>query len=579
MFTVDEILAQQYPKLDNNSFLCSPIKPILRRMLHEQEFINFALKYPHLQDIDFVEQVLEFFHFSYTVSNRDRENIPISGRVIIVANHPIGSLDGLALLKLIREVRSDVRIIANNLLMFVKPLRSCLIPVNNMGGATSKSSIRAIGRALENEEAIILFPAGEVSRLGPKGIRDGKWNKGFVTIAAKTHSPVLPIHIKGRNSAAFYTASMLCRPLSTAMLISEMFRHRRHQIRFTVGNIIPHASYLAIPLKAVDKARLFKKHVYRIGKGRKPILQTESGIARPERRSDLKKALSEAELLGRTPDGKKIFLYQGPGSSPILREIGWLREVTFRTVGEGTGRRRDMDHFDSSYQHLILWDEDDLEIVGAYRFIDADKAVADQGIAGLYTSSLFNLNPECHWFLRQSLELGRSFVQRRYWGKRSLDYLWYGIGAYLARNPGYRYLFGPVSISNSMPIAAKELLIYFYSLYFGRATDRAFSKNPFHFSRPIEELGSAFSGTDYKNDFKKLKVMLANMGTAVPTLYKQYTGLCKSGGVCFLGFNVDPDFNDSVDGLVVVDLDKLKPKKRKRYIESSFLTKGEGQGQ
>ncbi len=266
---------------------------------------------------------------------------------------------------------------------------------------------------------------------------------------------------------------------------------------------------------------MFKKHVYRIGRGGRPILRTESGIVRPERRSDLKKALNKAVLLGWTPDGKKIILYPGPGSSQILREIGRLREITFRTVGEGTGFRRDMDHFDSSYQHLVLWDEDELEIVGAYRFVDADKAVADQGIAGLYTSSLFHLNPECHWFLRRSLELGRSFVQRRYWGKRSFDYLWYGIGAYLARNPGYRYLFGPISISNSMPTAAKELLIYFYSLYFGRATDRAFSRNPFYFSRPIEELGSEFSGIDYKNDFKKLKVMLANMGTAVPAAYSR----------------------------------------------------------
>ena len=577
MFTVDEVLERQYPKIYHNSLLCPPVKPILRKLLREKDFLDFSLRYPHLQDIDFVEQVLEYFHFSYTVSSHDLENIPAQGRVVIVANHPIGTLDGLALYKLIREVRSDVRIVANTLLSLIGPLRSCMIPVNTMGGKSRKSNIRELGRALDHEEAIIIFPAGEVSRLGPKGVKDCRWNKGFLTLAEKYQAPVLPIHIKGKNSPGFYTASLLCKPLSTAMLIGEMFKQQRRRIQLTVGDIIPHAAYRDIPLAPAAKAKLFKKHVYRIGKGRKPVFRTESGIARPERRSDLKKALATAELLGTTPDKKKIFLYQGADSSPILREIGRLREITFRTVGEGSGLRRDMDRYDNTYQQLILWDEDDLEIVGAYRFADAQQTIADQGVEGLYTSALFHLDPHTHNFLEQGLELGRSFVQKRYWGKRSLDYLWYGIGAFLAKNPEYRYLFGPVSISNAIPEVARELLIFFYDLYFGMNDANRSSKNPFHFSRPLEELRSSFQGDDYKKDFKQLKLLLANMGTAVPTLYKQYIDLCKPGGARFLGFNVDPDFNNCVDGLVILDLTQLKKRKRKRYIESSVLT-DEGHG-
>ena len=566
MFTVDEVLEKQYPRLSSNPFFGYSIKPLLRRLVREDDFAGFARRYPHLQGIDFIEQILEHFSFSYTVSNSSLENIPASGRVMIIANHPIGSLDGLALLKLIHGVRSDVRIIANDLLMFVEPLRPCLLPVNNMGGRTGKNALQEIVRSLHNEEAVIVFPAGEVSRLGPKGIRDGKWRKGFLSIAARTKAPILPVHIKGRNSSGFYTASLLCRPLSTVMLIGEMFRQRQHQIAFTVGKIIPHESYRGLQLSPPDKVKLFKKHVYRIGKGRSPVLRTESGIARPERRSDLKKELKRAEMLGSTPDDKKIFLYNSPETSPVIREIGRLREITFRMVGEGSGSRRDVDRFDRYYNHLILWDEEDLEIVGAYRFADAAATMKQHGLGGLYTNSLFSFDPDMHSFLGHGLELGRSFVQKHYWGKRSLDYLWYGIGAYLAKHPQYRYLFGPVSISNAMPAVARELLVYFYQLYFSPETDCSCSKNPYRFATPRQELAREFTGDDYKHDFKKLKLLLANMGTGVPTLYKQYSQLCKSGGVYFLDFNVDPDFSNCVDGLVVVDLEKLKKKKRKRYI-------------
>ncbi|EKD35434.1 MAG: Phospholipid/glycerol acyltransferase [uncultured bacterium] len=206
-----------------------------------------------------------------------------------------------------------------------------------------------------------------------------------------------------------------------------------------------------------------------------------------------------------------------------MREIGRLRELTFRAVGEGTGKRRDLDHFDWYYRHLILWDEKELEIAGAYRFVDAGRIVGEKGSDGLYSGSLFKLDSRQSYFLREGLELGRSFVQQRYWGRRSLDYLWYGIGAFLAKNPHYRYLFGPVSISNAMPQLAKELLIYFYKLYFTGPGDSPCSRNPFSFSVPLATLAQEFTGRDYQADFRKLKSLLDNLGTAVPPLYKQYT--------------------------------------------------------
>ncbi|MGI9535998.1 MAG: GNAT family N-acyltransferase, partial [Desulfocapsaceae bacterium] len=546
-------------------------KRFLKRLLHEQAFVDFAQEYPHLQGIEFVEQVLEYFNFSYAVSDRERENIPPVGKVVIIANHPIGSLDGLALLKLIHEVRSDVKVVANDLLMSLEPLQSLLLPVRVLTGVSTKEHIRRINHSLDNEEAVIMFPSGEVSRLGLSGIKDGAWHQGFLKMAERAKAPILPVHIGGHNSPSFYLASLLAKPLSTLMLVGQMFNQKEKQIAIKIGSIIPYESCQRLQIRNKEKIELFKNHLYRIGSGKSELISTEKSIARPERKKDLRKAVHEGSMLGRTPDGKAIFLFEAAQSSPVLREIGRLRELSFRAVGEGSGKRRDLDHFDHYYQHLILWDEDDLEIAGAYRFVDAGKVVAELGAKGLYSGSLFKLEAPRSTFLENGLELGRSFVQPRYWGKRSLDYLWYGIGAYLVKNPHFRFLFGPVSISNAQPGMAKELLIYFYKLYFSPDARLSCSRNPFRFSQPMASLEKEFCGTDYKADFRKLKSLLANLGTTVPPLYKQYTGLCEPGGVVFLDFNIDPAFNNCVDGLVIVDIKKLKEAKRKRYMDETIL--------
>lgn len=172
-------------------------------------------------------------------------------------------------------------------------------------------------------------------------------------------------------------------------------------------------------------------------------------------------------------------------------------------------------------------------------------------------------------YLDHGVELGRSFVQPKYWGKRSLDYLWFGIGAYLAKNPEIRYLFGPVTISNAIPAQAKDLLIYFYRLYFGTSSDFAKSKRPFQLTeQQREEFAQQFTGNNYTTDLKQLKSMLNHFGTSIPTLYKQYTELCEEGGVSFLDFGVDPDFSDCIDGLVLVDVTKIKARRAQRYIQS-----------
>jgi hypothetical protein len=250
-----------------------------------------------------------------------------------------------------------------------------------------------------------------------------------------------------------------------------------------------------------------------------------------------------------------------------MREIGRLREAAFRRVGEGTGMRRDLDQFDTYYRHLVLWDDNDLQIAGAYRIGEVARILAARGCEGLYTGRLFSFTEKIQEYFPHTLELGRSFVQPRYWGLRSLDYLWYGIGAYLKWHPEIRHLLGPVSISDVYPRSAKNMLVHFYRHYFGDENVLALARHRYVIT---EEDSTAhlrdFSGDNYGQDFRTLKQQLGKLGVSVPTLYKQYTEVYEPGGVKFLDFNLDTKFSNCVDGLALANLEKLKAAKRERYL-------------
>ena len=562
MFTVDELLSTHSSKPVPRWY-----KPFLRYLLCEKEFQRFGEKYPNLHGLDFIEQALRYLSFACDVCENELEHIPAQGPVVIVANHPIGSLDGLALLQIISRVRGDVKIIANQLLSQIKPLNELLLPVDNMNGNTQRQQITAINEHLGKGGALIVFPAGEVSRLNIHGIYDGRWNNGFLRLATQHRAPIVPIYISGRNSWLFYGTSLLNKSLSTLLLVREMFQQRKGHIKIRIGAKIPFNEWSKLPVTGKALAKLFRKHLYRLGKSKSGILTTEAPIALAENRVKLKKAVEACQPLGNTPDGKHIYLYrreQAP-SSVILKELGRLREIAFRAVGEGTGLRRDLDSFDDDYYHLLLWDNKELEIVGAYRFMPTKEQLERKGHKGLYSYGLFHYDTAMAHILDQGIELGRSFIQPRYWGKRSLDYLWQGIGAFLAQNPQYRYLMGPVSMSASLPAPARDLLVAFYKLHFSPRWPLARSRQPY--ANGSLDIASQFIGQDYQQDLSILKSMLDNLGCGIPTLYKQYSELCEPGGVQFLDFGIDPDFANCVDGLVLIDIHKMKLNKRQRYID------------
>lgn len=569
MLDIEQSVVNKFPGFASSApIIRNSTLSILRKLTREQEINAFLRENQGITGIHFIDQIFDYFNFSYSVSQRERDNIPAQGRLIIIANHPIGSLDGLALLRLVSEVRRDVKIIANDMLMAFEPLHDLLLPLDNMTRSTYKQSYKNIHTALQNEQAVIIFPAGEVSRASPQGIRDGQWQAGFLHFARKAKAPILPIFVSAKNSLLFYSASIIFKPLATALLAHEMFNKHSAEIKFRIGEVIPPQSLESNSLADKPLIKRLKKHLYKIGKGKKAMFVTEKTISHPEDSGIIKQELSTAQLLGKTRDHHQIFLCSYKQHPTVLREIGRLREQTFRKVGEGTGSRRDLDKFDHFYQHLILWDEQKLTIAGAYRLGDVNSILQQKGAKGLYTAELFHYYPYAQPLLQQSLELGRSFVHPDYWGKASLDYLWQGLGAYLQHNPQIRYVLGPVSMSAQYPKKLRDLLVFYYQHYYSNSEILAEGKH-LHTIEEDELIScqGKFAHLNREQGFDLLQQEFTHLGHKIPVLFKQYAALYEEGGYQLLAFSVDTEFGSCVDGLFIADLSKMKPVKRARYLK------------
>jgi putative hemolysin len=566
MLRIEQTLAERLPWLAQHPGIRRPMAGMLGRLADEDGFNRVLERVGDSEGLDFVERVLDVLGTSYHVNQRERENIPVDGALLVVANHPLGMQDALALLQLVSSVRSDVRILGNDWLAVVPQLRKLLLPVDVFGnGATSR--LRGIYRALDNGEALIVFPAGEVSRVGPAGVRDGRWSDGFARLSLRSKAPVLPVHVAARNSTMFYGLSMLAKPLSTAMLPREAVAPGERRIGFSIGALVSAEELQRRSGGSSEQAaRLMRRHVYRVGRHRGPIFGGQAPLAHPEPAERVAAELLQAEKLADLNDGKQAWLFKGALDSAVMREIGRLRELTFRKVGEGTGARRDLDAYDPHYEHLVLWDTKTLRIVGAYRLGHGGRLIAGRGMSALYTSSLFQYSPALESRLAQGLELGRSFIAPAYWRTRALDQLWQGIGLYLQRHAELRYLFGPVSMSVSLPREAREWIAVAHQHYFG-APGLAEARQPFVVSPSmIERVRQSLEGLDTQQGLGKLKHHLDALGVSLPVLYRQYVDLVEAEGVQFLGFGEDPGFSGCVDGLVMLDLANLKPAKRARYL-------------
>ncbi len=494
---------------------------------------------------DFGTRALAALSVSADVAADDLRRIPPTGPVVVVANHPLGAVDGLLLISLLSRVRSDIKLLGNSLLQYIPALRPYLIPVDVFSGtrAAGRNSLalRHAMRWLDSGGCLLVFPAGEVAHQSTSDGRthDSPWHTTAAKLAERARATVVPVFIEGRNSRLFHAAGRVHPLLRTALLPREMWAMRGRTIPVRIGEPVPRAEISALPDGNTRTACL---------RARVDALASTPVAARGPSHEIAANIDALRTRLLLESGSYQVFCAPAQDLPAILPEIGRLRELTFRNAGEGTGSDRDLDRFDQTYQHLLVWDHARQEIAGAYR-IGATDIVARAGVGGLYTRTLFDFDARLLDEIGPALELGRAFVQPGYQRDYSpLLLLWKGI-ARIAQSGRYTRLFGVVSISDRYDSTSRQLLVKFLQTHrFDADRGRLVrAKNPP--PPPRDTIAYAKTITTLE-DVSSLIRHIEPDGKDIPVLLRQYLKL----NAKLLGFTVDREFGNVIDGLVVVDL-------------------------
>lgn len=535
---------------------------------------------------DFCRNCLQTLNIDDSLTASDHNRIPGSGPLVMVANHPFGGIEGILLAALLLKIRPDVRILGNYLLTHIPALAPSIIAVDPFNPRqAARSNARALKEALDwvaAGGALLTFPSGEVSHWHFKSVRvtDPPWSPHIARIILKAKAKALPVFIHGRNSWMFNLMGLIHPMLRTMSLPREIVNKRGRTIQLTMG--LPMAwrklSEFASTSEAIEFLR-FNTYLLKYRQApparriplslpRRQPKPALSPIIAPVSVTQLKREVDALPSANRLVAHKAFDVYlttaeQSPG---IMREIARLREVSFRHVGEGTGTPMDQDEFDAYYRQLFLWNRESAEIVGGYRIGETDRIVKKMGGRGLYSSTLFNYQPRFLHRMANSLELGRSFIRMEYQKKFGcLAIMWRGIGEFVARNRQYRFLFGPVSISQSYHAISKDLMVAFLSHHSmdPKLAPLVKPRRPVRFRNPVGR--SASFSLDAMDAIEEISMLVSEIEKdkkGVPTLIKHYLKLNGK----FLAFNLDKSFANVIDGLVLVDLVKTEAKILQRFL-------------
>lgn len=525
---------------------------------------------------EFMNYTLNALNVEYSIATGSLDNIPKEGPVVIVANHPLGAIEGVIVADMLASVRQDVKVLANEMLKRLPEISDLFIGVNVFGGEkarkTNNLAIREANQHLADGGLLVLFPAGEVSTYpkGSKVLADAEWRNSVAKFINRSQATTVPIFVDGKNSALFYQAGRVHPLLRTALLGKELLNKQSKNIALSIGNAIPFSELKNFD-EEKDLVNYLRLNTYLMSPDHEKVKKTSSqGINQPII-SPVAEELLMSELAQLPMDA--LLLEQGDFAvycTPttaipnLMQEIGRIREESFRGVGEGSGLACDIDQYDEYYQQLFVWHKTDKQIVGSYRLGFVDKLLKERGLDGLYSRSLFHYDQAFLDTLDNSIEVGRSVVAERYQRNlNSLLMLWKGIAALMSRHPKYTHLFGPVSISNDYSESARQLMAQTLSLHH-YDQEKAQLVNA---STPLHKRGSEFWQPNLLSALASVELLskiLSRMeqGKGLPVLLRQYL---KMNGklVCF---NVDPAFHDTLDGLIVVDLRKVPLKTLGKYM-------------
>ncbi len=491
----------------------------------------------------------------------DLERIPKTGPAVVVCNHPYGMLEGLILTQILTPLRPDVRIVTNQLLAEITELNRICIWVDPIADRSQAARFNSRGLReclawLKAGGLLVMFPAGEVSTIDVKrrGIVDPQWIPSAAWLARKCGAVSIPLHFSGSNSVNFHLLGLLNAKLRTAALPAEFLNKRGHPVEVRVGRAVPPATLDSF---GDDRAAAdyLRSRTYLLAKrGRVAVSAPVGGTKElvPEAdRATLEREVAALPQEQKLDEAKElsVWIAGAPQIPAILREIGRLRELTFRAVGEGCGRALDLDRYDAHYQQMFIWNRERCEIVGGYRLAHT----ADVAIENLYSRTLFSFDERFLNRIGPAVELGRSFVRPEYQRQYApLLLLWKGIGQYVSRRPEAPVLFGAVSISNDYSEISRRLIVrYFHTRQ--RDAELARLVRP---KRPFRKLlvdWEIDSLVQMARDPEELGAPIMDMepdGKGLPVLLRQY---CRMGAQ-LLGFSVDPKFANALDGMILVDL-------------------------
>ena len=532
----------------------------------------------------------------YIVFEEDLAKIPKTGAFIIVSNHPLGAIDGILMCKIISDIRSDFKIMGNFLLEKIEPMKEFVIPVNPFGGErksirSSATGMRETLKHLEAGGCVGMFPAGEVSNKNNSynEVRDKEWEKPALKLIKSAKVPVVPMYFNAKNSNFFYSVAKIHPDLQTLMLPSEMMRDRDCPIRVRIGR--PISAKVIDEQESTDelsehlqnKIYLLKSY-YDKSKSQMenlklpnlklnfPTTKTVNIVQNIIDETPEEDILKEIQNL-REKDKQffangnyEVFFAEYNDIPSVMREIGRLRELTFRAVGEGSNLPLDLDNYDKHYHHLFLWDNDKKKIAGAYRMGLGKEIMKKHGIDGFYTASLFEFDQELQPFLRKVIEMGRAFITLEYQQKPlPLFLLWRGIVHVCLRNPDHKFLMGGVSISSKFSDFSKSLMIEFMrSNYYDSAVAQYIHpKNEYKVK--LKDRDKSLFLDEMNADLNKLDKIIDDLEPELrlPVLIKKYI----KQNAKVVSFNVDPSFNDAIDGLMYIRISELPESTIKPVLE------------
>lgn len=542
----------------------------------------------HLDDLEFLNAILEEFQIEFEIDPEELKRLPKKGPYITISNHPLGGIDGILLLKLMLEHDPEFKIIANFLLHRIEPLKPYIMPVNPFeGNKDLKSSVIGLKdtlRHLSDGKPLGIFPAGEVSTYkDDELIVDKPWEEGAIKLIKKANVPVVPIYFHAQNSKLFYFLSQINPTLRTAKLPSELLTQKNRVIKIRIGRPISvEEQNEHYDIRDYGNFLRFKTYLlsnaYK-GDDKKWIKVPSFSFKFPKAVKDIAEPSSEQGILQEVENLREdnsrllvsknyeVFLCKADKIPTIMREIGRLREITFRQVGEGTNNALDLDRYDDYYHHMFLWDSQAKIIVGAYRMGLGAEIYKKHGINGFYLNELFRFESELYPMMSKSIEMGRAFIVKEYQQKpMPLFLLWKGIVHTTLRYPEHEYLIGGVSISNQFSDFSKSLMIEFMrSHYFDPYIAQYVTpKMEYKVNLKHSEKDLIFNQTESDlNKFDKIIEDIEPGKLRVPVLIKKYI----KQNAKVIAFNVDPLFNNAIDGLMYIKISDLPDSTVKPVLE------------